>query len=258
MLHTILKMIVLPPTCLFILFLVGWVLGKWRPALGRRFLWALLAVVYLATTPFVAGELMAPLQSYPAVNPQRPDPDAKAIVVLGAGVNFSAPEYWEPQAPPFGIDVADTLSLQRVAYAAYLARTTGIPILLSGGTSGSSNNRTVAEAMRVTLARSFGLTARWLEEQSGSTLENAEYSAQLLQSEGIRKVYVVTHAWHMRRAMIAFESVGLDAVPAPTAFVSRSGGLWRDFLPSSQALYLTYYAAYEWLGIAWYRLITAT
>jgi len=254
MLHTILKAIILPPTCFFLLFLVGWRLAKWRPTLGRCFLWGLLAVIYLATTPFVAGELMARLQPYRAVNLDQLDPDIGAIVVLGAGVDFSAPEYWEPQAPPFGIDVADSLSLQRVAYSAYLAKATGLPILLSGGASGSSSERTVAAAMRVTLARNFGLAARWVEERSSSTMENAEYSAQLLRREGIRKVYLVTHAWHMRRAMIAFERVGMEAVPAPTAFVSRSGELWRDFLPSSQALYFTYYGVYEWLGIAWYRL----
>jgi uncharacterized SAM-binding protein YcdF (DUF218 family) len=256
MFHTVLKTIVLPPTCFFILFFVGWLLTKWRPVPGRWFLWSLLAIVYLATTPFVAGELMAPLQRYQAVNLERPEPDIGAIVVLGAGVNFSAKEYWQPTAPPFGIDVADSLSLQRVSYAAYLARATGLPILLSGGASGSTNNRTVAEAMKVTLDRNFGLTARWLEERSSSTMENAVFSAELLRKEGIRKFYLVTHAWHMRRAMIAFERVGLHAVPAPTSFVSRSGWLWRDFLPSMQALNLTYYAIYEWLGIAWYRLNT--
>jgi uncharacterized SAM-binding protein YcdF (DUF218 family) len=254
MLRTVLKTIVLPPTCFFVLFLIGWILTRWRAKLGRCFLWALLALVYLATTPFMAGELMAPLQRYQPVNIDKPDPAVGAIVVLGAGVYFSAPEYWDSAAPPYGVDVADPLSLQRVAYAAYLAKATGIPILLSGGASGSLNNRTVAEAMRVTLARNFGLTARWLEDHSASTTENAEYSAQLLRQQGINKIYLVTHAWHMRRAMIAFDAVGLEAVPAPAYFVSRSGRLWRDFLPSAQALYLTYYGIYEWLGIVWYRL----
>ena len=254
MLHSVLKMIILPPTGFFVLFLVGWILAKWRPTLGRSFLWALLAVVYLASTPFVAAELVAPLQRYRALNLEKSDADIDAIVVLGAGVSSSATEYWDAAAPPFGVDVADALSLQRVTYAAYLARTTGLPILLSGGASGSSNNRTVAGAMRVTLARSFGLTARWVEEQSTSTMENAQYSAQLLRSQGIYKIYLVTHAWHMWRAMIAFENTGIEVVPAPTSFVSRSGWLWRDFLPSTQALNLTYYGVYEWLGIAWYRL----
>jgi uncharacterized SAM-binding protein YcdF (DUF218 family) len=254
MFHAVLKVLVLPPTCFFLLFLLGWILKKWRPVIGRCFLWGLLAVVYLAATPFFAGELMAPLQPYPPLDVQKPDPNVGAIVVLGAGVYFSAPEYWDPAAPPFGVDVADTLSLQRVAYAAYLARITGLPILLSGGASGSSNGRTIAKAMDVTLTRNFGLAARWLEEDSTSTMENAEHVAPLLLQNGIRKIYLVTHAWHMLRAMIAFAHSGIDVVPAPTGFVSRSGGFWRDYLPSSQALYLTYYGIYEWVGVAWYGL----
>lgn len=255
--HSILKAVILPPTSFFLLFVIGWLLMKLRPALGRGFLWALLAVTYLASTPFFSSELIAPLQPYPAVDPARPDPDAKAIVVLGAGVYLSAPEYQAPGGPPFGIDVADTLSLERIAYAAYLARATGLPILLSGGVGGTSNSRTVAEAMRITLARSFNLTPRWLEEQSKSTMENAEYSAQLLHKEGITKVYLVTHAWHMPRAMMAFERAGLKAVPAPTSFVPRSKMMWRDFLPSSKALHLTYFGVHEWLGLAWYRMMAS-
>jgi uncharacterized SAM-binding protein YcdF (DUF218 family) len=254
MLHTVIKALILPPTCFFLLFFIGWIIKAWRPSLGRYFLWCLLAVVYLVTTPFLAGELMAPLQRYQAVNLEKPDPDVRAIVVLGAGAYFSAPEYWDPAAPSFGVDVADVLSLQRVAYAAYLAKATGLPILLSGGANGSSNGRTVAQAMRVTLVRNFGLVPHWLEERSTSTMENADYSGQLLRTEGINKIYLVTHAWHMRRAMIAFDRVGIEAVPAPICFVSRSGWSWRDFVPSSRALHLNYYAVYEWLGIAWYSL----
>lgn len=254
MLYWFVKALALPPGCFLVLFIAGWLLAKRRPRLGRSFLWALLAMVYLATTPFLAGELMAPLQPYEPIDLAKPDPDIDAIVVLGAGVYSSAPEYWRPGALPFGVDVADALSLQRLEYAAYLARATGKPILLSGGTTGPSAGRTVAEAMRMTLERDFGVTARWLEQRSTTTMSNAEYSAQVLGAEGIKKVYVVTHAWHMRRAMIAFESAGIEAVPAPTCFISRSEGLWRDFMPSAQALLTTYYAVHEWLGIAWYRL----
>lgn len=253
MLYTILKTLILPPGCFFVLFLVGWLLTRWWPRLGRTFLVALLAMAYLATTPFLAGELMAPLQPYEAVDLEKPDPDVGAVVVLGAGIYFSAPEYWRPEAPPFGVDVADTLSLERVAYAANLAKATGKPILLSGGASFAPTHRSVAGAMQATLTRDFGLTARWVEDRSTTTMSNATYSAELLRAAGIDKVYLVTHAWHMRRAMIAFERVGIEAVPAPTHFVSRSGGLWGDFIPSAQAFLLTYYAVHEWLGIAWYR-----
>src|SRR5262245_23935389 len=171
MLYATVKTLVLPPTCFFILFVVGWLLWRWRPAAGLSFLLGLLAVVYLATTPFLAGELMAPLQHYQAVDLERSDQDVGAIVVLGAGIHSSAPEYGQQEDPPYGIDVSDSLSLQRVAYAAYLSRTTGRPILLAGG----SGHRSVALAMKNTLERSFGMEPRWLEERSTTTSENALY-----------------------------------------------------------------------------------
>jgi uncharacterized SAM-binding protein YcdF (DUF218 family) len=252
MLYATIKTLVLPPTCFFVLFAMGWLLTRWRPLVGRSFLLGLLAAVYLSTTPFLAGELMAPLQPYRPVDLEKPAPDVGAIVVLSAGLHSSAPEYWQPGAPPYGVDVADSLSLQRITYAAYLARRTGKPIMLSGG----SGHRAVAEAMKTTLERSFGLEPRWLEERSTTTLENAQYAADLLRKEGIRKIYLVTHAWHMPRAVMAFEKSGIAVVPAPTAFVSRSEPQWRDFVPSAQASVLTYYAIHEWLGIAWYRMAT--
>ena len=254
MLYMLLKSLILPPGCFFILVVIGCLVRKWRPRLGRVLLWALLVVGYLATTPFLAGELLAPLQRYQPVDVQKPDSHVGAIVVLGAGINYSAPEYWNPEAPPFGFDVADALSLQRIAYAAYLARATGKPLLLSGGATRPSSDRTVAKAMSVTLARDFGITPRWLEERSTTTQSNAVYAAELLHAEGIDRIYLVTHAWHMPRALIAFEDTGIEVIPAPTGFVSRSERTWHDFIPSAQGLLLTYYAVHEWLGIAWYRI----
>lgn len=255
MLYSIVKSLVLPPTCFFVLVLAAWLLAKRWPRTGRACLWALLLLAYFAATPYVAGELMAPLQPYAPVDLEDAgDDDVGAIVVLGAGIYYSAPEYWRPGAPSWGIDVANSLSLERLEYAAYLAKATGKPLLLSGGTTGPAPGRTVAGAMQETLREHFGVTARWLEDQSTSTLSNAANSARLLRAEGVRKVYLVTHAWHMPRAMIAFEGTGIEAIPAPTRYMSRAEPLWQDFVPSAPALLVTYYAVHEWLGIAWYRL----
>jgi uncharacterized SAM-binding protein YcdF (DUF218 family) len=248
------KILVLPPACFFVLFLIGLLLKKRWPRSGRAFLWAVLAVVYLSTTPYLAGELMAPLQPYGPVDPLNFDPEVGAIVVLGAGVYFGAPEYWLPQTQSYSVDTAGGLTLQRLQYAAFLAKLTDKPILVSGGATGPSPGSTVADAMRLTLLRDFAVRVRWVENQSESTFANGRFSAALLRAEGIGKIYLVTHAWHMPRAMIAFENTGLEVVPAPTRFVSRSEITWRDFLPSMNAFETTYYAVHEELGIAWYRL----
>lgn len=255
MLYGIAKILVLPPTSFFVLLLLGHILGKWKPRLGRAFLWSLLVVVYLSTTPFVAGELMAPLQPYAAVDPEHPEADVEALVVLGAGIYPAAPEYPASEAEGAAGFTVGPLTLQRLQYAALLAKATGQPILVSGGPSGTAPNITVAEAMRLTLQRDFGIDATWVEKESRSTLANAQLSAAQLRAAGVRRFYLVTHAWHMPRAMAAFENLDVEAVPAPTRFVSRSGLSWRDFLPSAGAFRTVYYAVHEWLGLAWYRLL---
>lgn len=254
MFYSLAKSLALPPTAFFVLFLLGLLIKRWRPRLGRGFLWILLGLVYLSTTPFAAGELMAPLQQYAPVDPESPDPEAGAIVVLGAGIYFAAPEYLQTSAPHAYSDTANALSLQRVEYAAYLARNTQIPILVSGGATGPNPEITVARAMKQTLERDFGVEVRWVEEESDSTMSNAERVAQILQREGVRRFYLVTHAWHMPRAMIAFERTQVVPLPAPTRYVSRAEPRWQDFVPSAKAFLTTYYATHEWLGIAWYRL----
>lgn len=254
MLYSIAKSLALPPASFFVLFLLGLLLVWWKQRVGRAFLWGLLFVVYLSTTPFIASELMAPLQAYPPVNLQQPDPEVGAIVVLGAGASYGAPEYETAGAKPE--IAADGLTLQRLQYAAYLAKATGKPVLVSGGPKSTLPPYTVAEAMDTALQRDLGVATHWIEQRSTSTFSNARLSATQLRQAGIRRFYLVTHAWHMPRAILSFEDTGLEPIPAPTRFVSRSEMTWHDFVPSANAFNSAYYAVHEWLGLWWHRLNT--
>src|SRR3546814_13819507 len=114
---------------------------------------------------------------------------------------------------------AGSLTLQRLQYAAYLARLTGKPILASGGPASAAPYMTVAEAMKVTLERDFGVPVRWIENQSRSTYANAELSAQRLRNAGVQRFSLVSHAWHMPPALLSFQAAALDPSPAPTPFL---------------------------------------
>jgi hypothetical protein len=64
----------------------------------------------------------------------------------------------------------------------------------------------------------------------------------------------VTDAMHMPRSRAAFERAGLDVVSAPTMFFgnqARSLGAW---VPSAEGMRRSWYAIYELLGLAWYKL----
>lgn len=78
-----------------------------------------------------------------------------------------------------------------------------------------------AKLMILVLEEELGIKARWLEEQSNTTQENALQSAKILRHEGINFVYLVTQFWHMPRARVQFEQQGLKVVEVPMGFYQK-------------------------------------
>ena len=101
----------------------------------------------------------------------------------------------------------------------------------------------------------LGVEAHWVEGRAGDTRENARFSAGLLRSEGIGRVLLVSHAWHLARARGAFEAAGLEVVAAPTAPRTwPDAGRIDAYLPSTRSLHESRWGLHEWLGRAWYAL----
>jgi uncharacterized SAM-binding protein YcdF (DUF218 family) len=234
--------LVLPPLLPLLCVLAGLLLMRRRPRLGRVLAWGGLLCAWLLSTPLVVERIVAPLEDIPVLSAtelQR----AEAIVILGAGRHRFKPDYGGP--------TVNRMGLERLRYGARLARESGLPVMVSGE----------AGPMAEALHTDFGIEARWREGDSLDTAGNARYSVALLRSEGIQRIVLVTHAFHMRRALAEFSAAGIEALPAPTGFLSRFGGdepdLWfRDWLPSAGAAYSAGLAAHEWLGLLVIRLRT--
>lgn len=239
----ILAALLLPPLGPLLLVALGLAVLRRRGRLGRLLAWSGLLALYLLSTPAVTDPLLATLQVAPPVKYAQLR-DAQAIVVLGGGRYRDAPEY--------GADTVNRLTLERIRYGARLARASGLPLLVSGGAP--LGGRPEAEAMAEALAQDFGVPVRWVENASRDTRENARFSAALLHREGIARVLLVSHAWHMRRALVEFAAAGLETVPAPTGFVHTTRPVAFDWLPSRAGVNHGYYAAHEWLGILAQRL----
>lgn len=92
-----------------------------------------------------------------------------------------------------------------------------------------------------------------METLSHNTAENAKFSRAILQPYQVDRILLVTHAWHMPRARMAFEKAGFTVIPAATGYAH---GPWieTDLLPSAKGLAFSYLALHEWIGLAWYRL----
>jgi uncharacterized SAM-binding protein YcdF (DUF218 family) len=247
-----LQSLIFPPGILLLLLLLGVALLRFRPLLARLLLWSSLVLGYLLSTYSVAGFMLQQLQHYPALKPEQIRAQVKqsqiqAIVVLSADRYRGAPEY--------GHDTVGSATLERTRYGAYLQRQTGLPLLVSGGHVLDSKGASLAAVMAESLQHDFGVKEVWLEERSRTTAENAIYSQQLLQQEGIDTVLLVTHAYHMPRAVAIFEKSGLKVIAAPTLLVVESESdapAFMSWLPSAGALQLSAMALHEWLGRLWY------
>jgi uncharacterized SAM-binding protein YcdF (DUF218 family) len=230
---TILKNLILPPAGPMLLAIIGLLLLQRRPRLARALLALGIGSLWLFSLPVVADRLTRLTQHYPPLDLAQPT-QAQAIVILGGGGQRQyAPEYGGPAAEP--------ALLERLACGAYIARLTGLPLLVTG-------NGIEPVAMRASLVRNFGLEPRWFDDRSYDTFDNARNSALLLQADGIRRIVLVTSATHIWRAAHEFSAVGLDVVPAPCGMLStREFGLPR-YLPDVSALERSYLATYELLG----------
>ena len=102
----------------------------------------------------------------------------------------------------------------------------------------------------------YGVAPIFREDRARNTWGNAHYSAELLDGLGIRRVALVTHAHHMPRAVWSFRQAGVEVIPAPTgAFVPDDRTFGPGSLrPQARALYASWLAMHEYLGLAWYRL----
>jgi uncharacterized SAM-binding protein YcdF (DUF218 family) len=104
------------------------------------------------------------------------------------------------------------------------------------------------------LEKEFNVPVRWTEDTSDNTFENARNSYQLLQKTGIKRIYLVTHAWHMPRSVMVFQAAGFDVVPAPTAFTTHYQTNLLSFIPDAESLDDSRIFMHELIGLLWYRL----
>jgi uncharacterized SAM-binding protein YcdF (DUF218 family) len=230
------------PLGIVLILLLTALLMAWRwPLLAWRPIAIACVVLYALSTQFVANGLLYVLE--PAPRDPAADASGQAIVVLGGGTYYKAPEY--------GGDTVRAQTLVRLRYAARLQRVLGKPVLVTGG---SPDGSPVAEAqlMKQVLEKDFQVPVQWIEQRSNNTLEHARLVYRMLKPAGVERVYLVTHAWHMPRARLAFERAGFAVIPAPTAFATRFELTVLDFLPKAEALSDSSRFFHEILSIAWY------
>jgi uncharacterized SAM-binding protein YcdF (DUF218 family) len=235
-----------PPGIVVLVAMLGFLVHLRSSWAGAMVLTLSVALLVALSLPITGHQLLASLETYaPPVGTESGKTGPQAIVVLGGGRVSDAPEYQG--------DTINAVTLERLRYAAQLQRKTGLPIIVSGGTP-YNEQVSEAELMRAVLKDDFHADVKLLEDKSRTTLENARYCRDVLGAAGIHQIYLVTSAWHMRRALWSFQSYGIDAVPAATGYntLSREDNTLMGYLPSALGMRMSGLAIRERVGYFWY------
>lgn len=253
----ILAALLLPPLPLLLLALLGARLMYWRRGVAWLILLLSTALIWLSCSNAV-GELLeqtllgryhTPLSSdqIGKLRVAKPGTRQIAIVVLGAGREQAAPEY--------GVANLKPLALARLHYGLWLARQTNAPVMFSGGIGhGEPVGTTEAEAAARIAEADYGRPLKWVENQSRDTRENASNAVSMLQAAGVNEVILVTHGWHMPRAMRAFQAevrrlaTPIQLTPAPMGLARDTGSSVR-WLPTGEGFSRVRFVLREWLGL---------
>ena len=242
-LKPLLSALMLPPVSPLLLIFAGLLLlrfsKRWAQAAifsGALLLW----VLSCSASAYGLNQLL--LRSYPPIAPADLQ-KAQAIVVLGGGVELYAPEYGQP--------ILAALAYQRLLYGRYLKTLKDLPLVYSGGKgwgASSAQTQTEAQVAAFALKRDFGMTFYLSDGESRDTRENALRSYALLSAQGITRIALVTHDWHMQRSIMQFEAAGFQVLPAPMGYIQPPLRWESYFLPSAGGLEKTRIVLHEWLG----------
>ena len=148
------------------------------------------------------------------------DSHADAALVLGAAA------WGQKPSPVYRERITEAIALYKSGRVRYL--------VFTGGTPQSGYPAEGEVGRRFAIENGVPPAAILVETTSRTTWQNLANAKELLASNGIQTVLLVSDPLHMRRAMAMAASLGLQATPAPTStsrfqsLASRGEFLWRE------------------------------
>ncbi|MGE5704299.1 MAG: YdcF family protein [Clostridia bacterium] len=196
--------------------------------LRRRFV-RLIAFVILLGTIWV-GFTLHRIQEVEKAG-ATPTRKADAAIVLGAAV-------WGERPSP-GLR-------ERLAVAVTLYKEHYVKKLIASGGVGEGKQISEALAMKnYLLEQGIPEDDILLEEQSHTTYENLQNSRHIMQEYGFTNAYVVSHGFHLARAVDMAEALEMDVTPA----AAESKVLTIPYHKAREVLAFTYWNVTSVLGL---------
>ncbi|UCG12362.1 MAG: YdcF family protein [Deltaproteobacteria bacterium] len=245
--YKVVKRLILPPTSILLLLLLGYILCLVRlRRLGKVVLGLGILLFYLLSIAPTADLLLWPLESLHSPLTPEQLPRVGTLVVLGGGVSATA-----------SLPATSRLSqgsIRRLLEAVRLYHLMDQPTIVIAGGSGNPFVKVSESEIMRELLLILGIPDKRIvtEGESRDTYENA----QALQRLDMRPpLILITTATHMGRSVRVFRALGMNPVPAPCDFRGQTNlGDPLRFLPSNKALAASTAAIYEYLGTWWYEI----
>jgi len=238
---------VFAPLGIAVILLIAALWFLWRKPdrkIGRVLVAFALVTLLVGSTHVVPVTMLARLEhQYPTADLQQiKAAGIQHVVVLGAGVS---PDSKHPIT-----SVLTTPSLTRLIEGIRIlhALDNETQLVLCG--RGPTGRTEASEMMKLAVEIGVSPDQIILEEQSMDTADQAAILSKML---GVKRFVLVTDASHLPRTMEAFQTMGMDPIPAPTTFQTHSDWVTPTVaelfsLPHSNNLSAANRLIYEGLG----------
>ena len=206
----------------------------------RKLIIATSIMLFISTLPITYRYPLYLLEKNYLLNDTN-DTSVKAIVVLGGGTHN--------RSHLRETDVSRS-TLERVRFAAFLQKKLSLPILASG---------VEADTMKRVIEEDFNGKVEFVENQSRTTTQNAQFSYTILKEHQIKKIYLVTTSWHLQRSEYLFHkhAKGIEVIPISGLYYSNKIFKIRpsNFLPNMHTHYFQNIILREAIALFWYKYV---
>jgi len=249
--HEFLSMLILPLPILWLLILTG-MAGYFFKRTRLAYICAKGAVIWLGliTTGLLPDFLVRSLErKYPPIlSIEKGDTSVTTyIMVLGAG-------HTDDKSLPLNSQLSKTLLIRLIEGIRLYHAIPGSKLIFSG----DKGDQTESQAFIMKQTADFlGVSSEDIRMFT-ETKNTADEARTFRSTFGIQnKLFVVTDAIHMPRAMYFFTHEGVNATAAPTNYLFKKGSVSHPFnflIPRSDNINRMEAAIHEYVGLLWARM----
>ena len=224
-----------------------------REKLGLRLVAFTTTIIILFSLLPISSMLLIPLENrFPIPEPL--SEDINGVIVLGGA---ESPKLTQVRGQASLGDSAERLT----TFVSLARRFSDAKFVYAGGQGAIGAQEYKAAFTARLFFEQMGLDPDRVifDSQSRNTMENAQNIFKLVKPQKGEKWVLITSAWHMPRSVGIFRKLGWEVIPYPVDFKTTGKlELTLRVPPRLSSTSAVSNAIYEWIGLAYYRLLGRT